>query len=69
MGKTLLILIISVLVFSHNIVFGQEDYSTVDKETYELYMTGDWNKLAEVADSAIDHGVDLFYLRMWAGMV
>ena len=41
---------------------------TVDSKTYELYMKSDWSGLRETGMTAIDSGIDFYYLRMRLGI-
>ena len=46
----------------------QENYNAeVDKKTYGLYMKSEWNELQEAGETAIDSGIDFYYLRMRLG--
>lgn len=44
------------------------DPKEVDAKTFALYSAGRWDELAEECESAIDNGVDFFFLRLRAGI-
>jgi len=46
----------------------QVDSKVVEYRTYNLYLTGDWKALVAAGDSAIDEGVDYYYLRSRMGI-
>lgn len=49
--------------------FGQKmDFRQIDSTTYHLYNTGQWDPLISAGKSALDNGVDYFYLRVRLGM-
>ena len=47
----------------------QEKYNAaVDKKTYDLYMKSDWEGLRETGATALDEGIDFYFLRMRLGI-
>ena len=62
---------ISLLIcFSTLVSFSQTEFTSqyVESKSYELYLQKDWKKLIVFADSAIESGVDYYYLRMRLGI-
>ncbi len=57
------------LILSINAVTAQK-LSTiqVDKQTYQYYLNGQWKDLIDLANRAIDQGIDFFYLRTRLGL-
>jgi len=43
------------------------DYQYFDSLTYKYYIAGDWTKLTELGQSAIDNGIDYKFLRQRLG--
>ncbi len=41
---------------------------SVDKETYELYLAKDWNKLIKTGKKALNNGIDFYYLNYRMGI-
>lgn len=60
---TLLLMILSATSFA------QKDFITLDKQTYEYYLQGDYRNLKETGDSMIAQGIDYYYLRMRMGIL
>jgi len=61
---TILFLSIGFTAFAQQ---GKYDAS-VDKKTYELFMKSNWGDLREVGNTAIENGIDFYYLRMRMGI-
>jgi len=43
------------------------DYQYYDSLTYKYYLSGDWNRLSELGQTALDNGIDYKYLRQRLG--
>lgn len=65
-----LILIISAWFILLTVVQGQVvmNFSTLDKQTYELYLDKNWKDLIPLGKNGLDNGFDYFYLRMRIGI-
>lgn len=44
------------------------NFNTVDKETYQLYLDKDWDLLIDKCNQAIKNGIDYYFLRMRLGI-
>jgi len=44
------------------------DFRNVDRETFRLLESKEWDNLIETAKNAIDNGIDYYYLRMRLGI-
>ncbi len=44
------------------------DFRQVDIETYRFYEAGQWDSLIELGETALDNGIDYYYLRMRLGI-
>lgn len=66
--RILLTIGVLVLVFSANLS-AQKDFLTLDKQTYDYYIKGDYEKLKKTADTMISQGIDYYYLRMRLGIL
>ena len=42
--------------------------TVVDGKTYELWTQGNWDELIQVADQALENGIDFYYLRYRLGI-
>ncbi len=61
----------TVLIFVQVPVFGQEQengqeptFRQVDTTTYNLYLEEEWQRLIQEGKSALDHGIDYYFLQM-----
>ncbi len=65
-----LILLISAWFVLLTVVQGQEvmNYTSLDKQTYELYLDKNWKGLVSLGKNGLDNGIDYFYLRMRIGI-
>ncbi|HEC41687.1 MAG TPA: hypothetical protein ENI20_02525 [Bacteroides sp.] len=45
-----------------------QNFTEVDKNTYELYMSGDWAALVQAGKSALKQDIDYYFLRMRIGV-
>ncbi|MBA7540730.1 hypothetical protein ES705_33032 [subsurface metagenome] len=65
-----LILIISAWFVLLTIVQGQAvmNFTSLDKQTYELYLEKNWKELISLGKNGLDSGFDYFYLRMRIGI-
>jgi len=65
-----LILIISTWFVLFTIVQGQAvmNFSSLDKQTYGLYLDKNWKDLVSLGKKGLDNGFDYFYLRMRIGI-
>jgi hypothetical protein len=55
------------LALSSN-TFAQNDFKTLDAETYDYYLKGDYKNLKRSADKLLSDGTDYYYLRMRLGI-
>lgn len=58
------IIIFTYSAHSQNIV----NTTTIDEETYTLWLAKDWDKLITIGKTALHHGVDFYYLRVRMGI-
>ncbi len=65
-----LILLISAWFVLLIVVQGQEVmiFTSLDKQTYELYLDKNWKDLVSLGKNGLDNGIDYFYLRMRIGI-
>lgn len=65
-----LIFLISAWFVLLTVVQGQEvmNYTSLDKQTYELYLDKNWKGLVSLGKNGLDNGIDYFYLRMRIGI-
>ena len=65
-----LILVISAWFVLLTVVQGQEvmNYTSLDKQTYELYLDKNWKGLVSLGKNGLDNEIDYFYLRMRIGI-
>jgi hypothetical protein len=64
--RIVLILLATITIFSN--VFGQKDFKTLDAETYDYYLKGDYKNLKKSAEKLLSEGNDYYYLRMRLGI-
>ncbi|MCH7657633.1 MAG: tetratricopeptide repeat protein [Bacteroidetes bacterium] len=65
-----LILVISTWFVLLTIAPGQAvmNFTTLDKQSYELYLEKRWQDLISLGKNGLDNGIDYFYLRMRIGI-
>lgn len=63
-------MIINILFFIPGLALSQDynNFNTVDKETYQLYIDKDWDLLIDKGNQAIKSGIDYYFLRMRLGI-
>lgn len=59
---------LGLLALSANI-FAQNDFPTLDKQTYDYYLQGDYKNLRKVGSKMLTEGMDYYYLRMRMGIL
>ena len=52
-----------------NNLFAQNDFITLDKQTYDYYLKGDYKNLKKTGDKMLLQGIDYYYLRIRLGML
>jgi hypothetical protein len=57
----------AVLAFTSN-AFAQNEFKTLDAETYDYYLKGDYRNLKKSADKLLAEEIDYYYLRMRLGI-
>ena len=63
-------IIISIfLIYFTNGLFAQEpsDFTTINERSYQLYVSGSWDELIALADTAFENNIDYCYLRVRLG--
>jgi len=60
---TALLLAISVVAFA------QDNFVTLDKQSYDCYLRGDYKNLKKVGNNLLDQGIDYYFLRMRLGIL
>ncbi len=71
MGKTNFILILAMgtmVIVSNLNAQNTFSYTQSDKETYSLYIQGNWNELIKQGKKALKNGIDYYYLRVRMGV-
>jgi len=65
-----LVLVISAWFVLLTIVQGQAvmNFTSLDKQTYGLYLEKNWKELVSLGKNGLDSGLDYFYLRMRIGI-
>ena len=65
-----LILILSAWFILLTVVQGQVvmNFTSLDQQTYELYLDKNWKDLVSLGKNGLDNGFDYFYLRMRIGI-
>lgn len=64
------ILIISYILIAYSAALtAQNDFKTLDKQTYDYFMKGDYKNLKKTADTMLIHGMDYYYLRIRLGIL
>jgi len=61
-------LIIFVFFYSYARSQDTMNSSTVENNSYRLYMAKNWNELEKYGNVAIEHGIDYYYLQMRLGL-
>ncbi len=62
-------ILLLVLIFPGFLAAQQENYNaTVDAKTYDYFIKSDWKNLRETGYSAINSGIDFYYLRLRMGI-
>ena len=64
MYRLIFILSLILLVRAGN----SQDFKTVDKETYKLYLEKDWDELIRAGKAGLKQDIDYYYLRMRIGI-
>ena len=65
--RSLLIITATIIALSSNL-FAQQDFATLDKQTYDYYLKGDYRNLRQTGDSMLAQGIDYYFLRMRMGI-
>lgn len=64
------ILIFTALFFEITFkLLAQNDFPTLDKQTYEYYLKGDYKNLMITGNKMLSQGIDYYYLRMRMGIL
>ena len=65
-----LILVLSAWLILLTVVHGQAvmNFTSLDKQTYELYLDKNWKDLISLGKNGLEKGFDYFYLRMRIGI-
>jgi hypothetical protein len=66
--RILLITSAILLTFSVNLL-AQQDFKTLDKESYDYYLKDDYKNLKKTTDLMLSQGIDYYYLRMRMGIL
>ncbi len=66
--RTLLIITALLVAFSYALS-GQSDFRTLDRQSYDYFLKGDYRNLKRTADTMMAHGVDYYYLRLRLGIL
>jgi hypothetical protein len=66
--RTILILTALFFEFTFNL-FAQTDFPTLDKQTYDYYIMGDYKNLKITGNKMLSHGIDYYNLRMRMGIL
>lgn len=64
--RTILVLIFTLISI---LGFGQTDYISLDKQSYDYYLKDDYKNLKQTAKKQFDLGMDYYYLRMRLGIL
>jgi len=68
MGRLMVLLLPALLVMNYAVSQHRPDFAGIDKSTYDLYMASSWKELINTGESALEQGVDYYYLRMRIGI-
>jgi len=63
-----IILIIAISVAVSTKLFAQTDFVTLDKQTYDYYLKGDYKNLKKTGEEILSRGIDYYYLRLRLGI-
>jgi hypothetical protein len=66
--RIILIIPVILLFFSADL-YAQNDFVTLDKRTYDLFIRGDYENLKKTADTIFSKGKDYYYLRLRLGIL
>jgi len=66
--RILLILSVTLIALTAELS-GQSDFRTLDRQSYNYFMKGDYINLRKVADTMQVHGIDYYYLRLRLGIL
>lgn len=64
----IILIIASLLAVSTNL-FAQSDFVTLDKQTYDYYLKGDYKNLKKTGEEILSRGIDYYFLRMRLGIL
>ncbi len=64
-----LLIITIILIVLPAVLFAQNDFVTLDKQTYDYYLKGDYKNLKVTGDKMLSSGIDYYYLRMRMGIL
>jgi hypothetical protein len=65
-----IILIISAILISlAENLSAQKDFKTLDKQSYDYFINGNYKNLKNTADTMFSQGIDYYYLRMRIGIL
>ena len=68
MGRVMVLLLPALLSMNYAVSQQGPDFAGIDKNTYDLYMDSSWKELINAGESALEQGVDYYYLRMRIGI-
>ena len=63
-----ILLTITVLFITVNL-FAQNDFISLDKQTYDYYLKGDYKNLKATGEKMLSKGIDYYYLRLRLGIL
>ncbi len=66
--RNILILIAAIFTVSTNL-FAQSGFITLDKQTYDYYLKGDYKSLKKTGNKMLSQGIDYYYLRLRMGIL
>ena len=66
--RILLIIAVTLIGFTAELI-GQSDFKTLDRQSYNYFMKGDYKNLKKVADTMKANGIDYYYLRLRLGIL
>lgn len=65
----IIIFFLSLTISASFSAFAQEKYNAeIDKKTYDFYMKSKWKEVIDVGETALNSGLDFYYLRMRLGI-
>ena len=68
MGRTIILILLSMVLSIPGWSQTQERWKQADEESYALYLASDWDQLIVVAEQAVQEGIDSYYMRIRLGM-